>query len=56
MSEQQFIAQVVLFFAGVFLAWAGSANLTGWRRIAVYIAAAICAAPAVIGLFIVAVA
>jgi hypothetical protein len=56
MSDKQALAMIVLFLAAVLLAGAFAPSFAGWRRIAFFIAAAICAAPAVFALFVTAVA
>lgn len=56
MSEQQFMAGALLALAALWMAGFAASCFTGWQRAAFYIAAAICAAPAVVALFITAVA
>jgi hypothetical protein len=56
MSEQQLLARIVLALAALYMVGFVATCFTGWRRIAFFIAAAICAAPAVVALFVTAVA
>lgn len=55
MSDQQFAARLPLTLAVLRMAGSAALCFTGWRRIAFFIAAAICAAPAVVALFVTAV-